>query len=390
MPTKKYTPRKKAPKALTSAQQALLDAAAADSRIYFCSKCGRPYEKQELNFPKLQTLSYRGNNKFGTICYKCLQELFENYLDTMDEYSAMRRICVKTDSYYTKQGVENLIKNQTLIEKFVKSYIMKLGTYVPKKYSYDDTLDEEAVAGIQSLEELRKIRESEGKDPESGTSTDNENDIPEVKSRSEDGIDVTEQMVKDWGFGFSKTDYQYLENQLIDWKVGYAIDGKSQESIVREICVFDLQKSKSLAKNDMETFQKLCNDRQKALDRAKLSPKTSSDADRLAEKPIGVMLQMIENEEPITEPLEQFRDVDGIQKLVRVYFIGHLCHMLGLKNRFAKEYEEEMARYTVTIPELENSDTEDIFDYLTDNGLIDSAEKKDTGEEKNVGEDGGE
>lgn len=38
--------------------------------------------------------------------------------------------------------------------------------------------------------------------------------------------------------------------------------------------------------------------------------------------------------------------------------------MLGLKNRYAKLYEEEMDKYRAEVPEYEDQDDEEIFTHL--------------------------
>ena len=91
------------------------------------------------------------------------------------------------------------------------------------------------------------------------------------------------------------------------------------------------------------------------------------------EKPFGVLIEMFENEDPIPQPLPEWRDVDGIVRLFTIYFIGHLCKMLNIKNRYANMYEEEMQKYRVTIDEPEEMSDEDVFEYLTENGFTESS-----------------
>lgn len=68
---------------------------------------------------------------------------------------------------------------------------------------------------------------------------------------------------------------------------------------------------------------------------------------------------------PIPEPADEWKDVDGIVKYITVWFIGHLCHMLKIDNRYSEMYDAEIHKYTVNKPEYEeDSDTEEIFDDL--------------------------
>ena len=65
----------------------------------------------------------------------------------------------------------------------------------------------------------------------------------------------------------------------------------------------------------------------------------------------GTLIKKWENEEPIPEPDPEWADVDGIGKYIRIWFLGHLCKMLGIENEFSKEYEAEMAKFRVELPE---------------------------------------
>lgn len=93
------------------------------------------------------------------------------------------------------------------------------------------------------------------------------------------------------------------------------------------------------------------------------------------EKPLGLMIEMFENENPIPEPLPEWRDVDGIVKLFNIYFLGHLCKMLDIKNRYSKAYEDAMQKYRVNIEETHDSPDEDVFEYLSETGFSERNEE---------------
>ena len=56
-------------------------------------------------------------------------------------------------------------------------------------------------------------------------------------------------------------------------------------------------------------------------------------------------------------------------KLIVVHFIGHLCAMLGIKQPYAKYYQQEMDKYRVQNSELEGADDEEVFDYIFGEGI---------------------
>ena len=67
-----------------------------------------------------------------------------------------------------------------------------------------------------------------------------------------------------------------------------------------------------------------------------------------------------EDEEPISEPDERFRDVDGIKRYILVWFLGHFCKMMGVKNKYTEaleqDYEEEVSKYTVEPPTFDDEE----------------------------------
>ena len=57
--------------------------------------------------------------------------------------------------------------------------------------------------------------------------------------------------------------------------------------------------------------------------------------------------------------------MDNIGKYVRVWFFGHLCKALGIRNAYSEEYDEEIKKYTVERPdESEDSETMEIYERM--------------------------
>ena len=79
----------------------------------------------------------------------------------------------------------------------------------------------------------------------------------------------------------------------------------------------------------------------------------------------GQLIDKWEQEKPIPEPEEEFRDVDKIGLYIDVFFKGHLSKMMGLKNAFSSLYEKFMSKYTVKKPQYdEDFDSEALFDQI--------------------------
>lgn len=309
---------------------------------FFCCRCGKYYSKQATNFPISKSALYAGNNGYLPVCKSCVGELYKYYLRILgSETKAAERVCQKFDYFYSSMLFSPILATSNP-ETVMTSYIGRLCVSENKLKSYDDYIIEN--------EKMQKDYEESGE-------ADRE-------------LEIIENGRRVWGLDLDAKDYIYLDNEFADWNERCAIDGKTRESLVREICVIKLQQNKALLSGDIETYNKLSTTFQKTLTTAELTPKQEIDAKRASEKPMGVMIQMFENEEPIPEPLPEWKDVDGIHKIIRVFFIGHFCKMLGIKNKYSKEYEETMAEYSAVIPEdIETADSEDVYDYLLEHGF---------------------
>jgi len=114
---------------------------------------------------------------------------------------------------------------------------------------------------------------------------------------------------------------------------------------------------------------------QDLLGSANIKPVQETGANSTEQATFGTLIKKWENEKPVPEPLEEWEENDWIKKYVLVWFLGHLCKMMGIKNKLSEMYEEEIGKYTVEIEEEDNSNTEimndndesNLFDELKEN-----------------------
>jgi len=165
-----------------------------------------------------------------------------------------------------------------------------------------------------------------------------------------------------FGAGFTENDYLFLQDQYDDWRARTQVDSKSQETYVMQICLqlLDIDKDRKAGKdvtNKLKTLDTLMNS-------AKLQPKQNVNNAATDSLSFGELIEKWENEKPIPEPDPEFRDINGIGKLIRVYFAGHLSKALGLKNSYSEEYEEEMKKNTVTQAQAGESGSSDTYQQI--------------------------
>lgn len=337
------TPKRRVPQTSSNSKAAIGEDVKRPTE-FFCCRCGKYFSRQAANFPTSKSALYRGNNGYLTICKNCLNELYQFYLEKLGSpQEAGIRVCSQFDIYYAEDLFDNIV-GTAAPNVAVTTYIGRLANTEHKMKSFDDYLDENAAEKTRP-EEL-----------------------------NEDQSEVQAQIIANgrirWGLDLSADDYEYLDKEFEDWNNRCNVDSKARESMVREICVLKLLQNKAIVSGDIETYNKLSATLQKTLTTAELTPRQVQEQERNSEIPLGVLIKRIEDEEPIPEALPEFRDVDGIQRYIRVYFIGHLMKMLGLKNRFSEEYESELGKYLPKISdEIESDDSEDIYDYLVKNGF---------------------
>lgn len=292
---------------------------------YYCSRCGRAYPQQRGNFSYSQSSLYDGNNHYLTICTTCVDELYDHYEKTLkSEQAAMRRICSKLDIYYKPELFMSMRQPNEDMSR-IGQYVSMLGLRQYKGKTYDTTLDEEHV------------------------------EDPETKSV------VRQKTKKFFGEGFDDSDYLFLEAQYDDWITRYECQTKGQEELFKNLSFAQLnivkaQRDGKKVKEAMDAFQQL-------MRTANITPAQRNDNALADQNTFGTLIRKWENDRPIAEPLPEWKDVDGIVKLITVYFLGHLCKMMGIDNRYSYMYEQEMEKYRVERPEYEEDD-EALFDSV--------------------------
>ena len=262
-----------------------------------------------------------------TICKSCLEEYYQEYVKKHDSYKkALWYLCRKFDlpfSHSAYTGAESHSKKTKWT--IVQSYFKMLNSF-GKNNNYGTCFDES-----DQYEEI-------------------ENDCS-VNVIIDEDFEVTPEMVGFWGSNYSKSEYYYLENDLSRLVSSYECDSYAQETLFKDIALQNLTIKKK--RETGEDVNKDLEARGKLLGDANIKPAQESGANASDQLTYSVLIKKWENEEPIPEPDEEWKDVDGIGKYIRVWFLGHICKMMGITNEYSKEYEDEMENLRVNIPSKE-------------------------------------
>lgn len=168
---------------------------------------------------------------------------------------------------------------------------------------------------------------------------------------------------KRFGNGYNSSELIFLENEYQDWTRRYQCENKAQELLFKRVCFkeLDIDKAQKEGKDTKELDKTL----QELLGSLNLKPSQNNSNALTEAKTFGQLIEKWENEKPIPEPDEEFKDVDRIGLYIDVFFKGHLSKMMGLKNGFSSLYEKFMRKYTVNKPEYdEDSDSEILFEQI--------------------------
>ena len=314
---------------------------------YYCTRCPRSYTKQKNNFPTAQSPIYQENNGYLHVCRHCVEEMYQHYKEVLgDEKSAIRRICLKFDIYWSEKIYGMLNKNNTSNSR-VLSYISRTNLQQFAGKTFDDTLDEETL-GLSQY------------DPYS-------EDSAAAEPRAEDEIEVSEDIMDFWGRGLTPSFYMELERRKRYW-CGDTTDGMDigELAVIKQICMLEVTINRDTALG--KPIDKSVNSLNTLLGSANLKPvqkKKEESLDSATEStPFGVWIRKIEDTRPISAPDPELEDVDGIVKYISVWFLGHLCKMLKIENTYSRLYEDEMAKLRVERPEYEGEDEEAVFEDI--------------------------
>ncbi|MGG4386452.1 hypothetical protein ABEX08_31170, partial [Priestia megaterium] len=232
----------------------------------------------------------------------------------------------------------------------VKSNKETLGAYLSSlnipKYKGMDYFDGEMYGNT--------IKKIEAPEEESEENEKIETEYDKVKLSSED----LTMLASFWGRGYTREDLISLQSEYEEWTNRYECDSKGMETLIQEICQIRLDIRNRRANGEkVDTQLKTLQD---LLGSSNLKPVQETGANAVEQESFGTLIKKYENDRPIPEPDEKWKDVDKIGKYIRVFFLGHLARMLNLNNQYKDEYWEEVNQYTVQEPVNEDEEGDEI------------------------------
>lgn len=299
--------------------------------VLFCPKCGKWQATDTTYYMDKRYVTGR-----YPICKKCIMKMVEQKNKDDDP------------SNETRESVQSVLKMMDLPfdSDFYDDCV---------KGALDDIRERKKgspfATYITSLLSLPNWRGMTWKDSKFGDSADTPDEI-RLNQRT------IKAAKKRFGSGYTNEELMFLENEYQEWVSRYECSTKAQEEVFENLSICKLLKRKSL--NSGKGTKDLDAQMQQWLDTGNLKPK-QNNLDALSDaQTLGTLLQKYEEEKPLPTLDPELEDVDGIGRYINAFYMGHICKMFGLKNEYAQQYEEEMAKYTVTPPEYsEDGEDED-------------------------------
>lgn len=281
-----------------------------------CYCCGK--EKKEIDFYVSKSFTYKAMGRLP-VCKECLGEIYNKYFIRYNDIKLSIYYMCRTANICFDLSCYNAMVNE--LEKRPKTLPWK--TYMTK------------------LNSLGSNSNGAGTDFDESDNLDVNKEIKEILNS--DSYD--EDTIEFWGEGYTTQDYKFLNSEYEKMITRYECDSYAQETLFQDIAFqrLEIRKKRQLGQSvdkELKTLQDL-------LGSANIKPAQENASMASEQLTFGTLIKKFENEEPIPEPLDEWKKNNWIH-YVLVWFLGNLCNMMGKKNPYEKEWEKEMEKYTVT------------------------------------------
>lgn len=301
-----------------------------NKEILVCSSCGKDKDSKEY---------YASNSPFHkhtgklSICKECFWGFVGEDIQKLKLALRMTDKAFLVDLLKSSQDEAERTNKNT-----IKIYMKNISMPQYKHHTWDDS-------DIDNFKSSKSI-----------------NTKVSIDDIEEESVEIDKNELKElanfFGKGFNTEDYIWLQSEYVDFINRYECDSKGMELLIKEICLqqLDIQNRRAIGEKVDQQLKTL----QDLLGSSNLKPVQETGANAVDQETFGTLIKKYENDKPVPEPDEKWKDVDGISKYIKVFFLGHLTRMLGLKNDYEDEYWDEISKYTVEEPLSEDEETEEI------------------------------
>ena len=274
-----------------------------------CTACGEE-KAPNAGFYLSRSKLYKFNDGRMPICKECLSKLFkELQAKYSDEVKALYHLCMLFDIYFDKDLVtkSSNMENFSDEDNLLKSYMKNVNSL--NQYKFKDSMSSDCIILDDSLLENKK---------------------EEVEINNKTIFEVTDKMEVRWGASLPIEDYMFLESKYKEFTDVYECRTPAQRLIFEQIAKCLLRGEKALKKDNDVAFEKMNNMVSKLMTDGNIKPIQEASVAEDDTATWGKWINLIEQERPIGEPCEQFKDVDKISTYITKWFTRQMQRVFDL------------------------------------------------------------
>jgi hypothetical protein len=274
-----------------------------------CTACGED-KRPAIDFYLSRSKLYKFNDGRMPVCKECLSKLFKELnAKYSDEVKALYHLCMLFDIYFDRDLVEKSSANNNFSEEdnLLKSYMKNVNSL--NQYKFKDSMSSDCVVLDDNLLESKK---------------------EEVEINNKTLFEVTDKMEVRWGASLPIEDYMFLESKYKEFTDVYECRTPAQRLIFEQIAKCLLRGEKALKKDNDVAFEKMNNMVSKLMTDGNIKPIQEASVAEDDTATWGKWINLIEQERPIGEPCEQFKDVDKISTYITKWFTRQMQRVFDL------------------------------------------------------------
>ena len=274
-----------------------------------CTACGED-KRPAIDFYLSRSKLYKFNDGRMPVCKECLSSLFKELnAKYSDEVKALYHLCMLFDIYFDRDLVEKSSANNNFSDEdnLLKSYMKNVNSL--NQYKFKDSMSSDCIVLDDSLLESKK---------------------EEVEINNKTLFEVTDKMEVRWGASLPIEDYMFLESKYKEFTDVYECRTPAQRLIFEQIAKCLLRGEKALKKDNDVAFEKMNNMVSKLMTDGNIKPIQEASVAEDDTATWGKWINLIEQERPIGEPCEQFKDVDKISTYITKWFTRQMQRVFDL------------------------------------------------------------
>jgi hypothetical protein len=215
---------------------------------------------------------------------------------------------------YTEEDVIKVAFFKDLYKATMYETYMKNVNSLPQYRGKDSLVSEYVILDENVLTELENKYKKE----------------PVDNSINYEELDISDDTKLRWGSGYTNEDYKFLEDTYKEFTDVYESRTPAQRLIFKNIAKSLLEGDKALRNNNPKIFENMNNVVSKLMTDGNIKPIQEASVAEDDTASWGKWINLIEQERPIGEPLEHFKDVDKISSYITKWFTRQMQRVFDL------------------------------------------------------------